>query len=124
MEERRKRKRLLRSASRRRRSLPEEKKKDDGDTTLYTVSLRTVFLGARAHAKRAYHRAVATRLVRRVILISAHDLIASLTSGNGERARERFVRVYGEKETREDEKREGEKGRGKDIERRRDVPLV
>lgn len=82
------------------------------DTTLYTVSPRTVFLGARAHTKRAYHRAVATRLVRRVILISAHDLIASRASGNGERERESgLFMCTGRKRREEDEKREREKER-------------
>lgn len=83
----------------------QQQKEGDDDTTLCAVSLRTVF-GARAQAKRAYHRAVATRLVQRVILISAHDLIASQTSGSGEREsglfvcadRERDGGRYGERE--------------------------
>lgn len=86
---------------------------------------------AQQNGKRAYHRAVATRLV---ILISAHDLIAASrtdrrtdgTDREREKEKERgsvsFVRVKrdggaGEKE------REAEEGGEKDIERCRDVLL-
>lgn len=78
---------------------------------------------------RAYHRAVATRLV---ILISAHDLIAASrtdgrTDGQREKKRERegerFLRVRGKRWSRREREREAEEGEEKDIERCRDVLL-
>lgn len=103
-------------------------------STVNREFLLTIHQTRATDEKRAYHRAVATRLV---ILISAHDLIvASRMDGRTDgrtdgRDREKkrgrgresvsFVRV--ERDGAGEREREAEEGEEKDIERCRDVLL-